>query len=121
MQRGWNFKQEQSWDIEYENVELGACYGQFSKRPVVLRHLLVTGDRLSCRCQSLRYTGWGIGLADFDPAAADIGRWRGQNLLGQALQTVWDLLKKQPIGPPDIRLPQATPQPANGTTFWPTP
>lgn len=62
-------------------------------------------------------TVWGIGVTAFDPATADTRRWSGQNLLGQALQKVRDLLKEQSLESPGVRLPQGAPQPANGDIF----
>lgn len=41
-------------------------------------------------------TIWGIGYSEDDPKAHDMGTWRGQNLLGQCLTTVYNELKWEP-------------------------
>ena len=38
---------------------------------------------------------WGIGLGENDPLADDEKNWKGQNLLGKALDEVRDWLLKQ--------------------------
>lgn len=67
--------------------------------------------------QSLLPTVRGIGVAAVDPAASDPRQDLGQNLLGQTLQKVRDLQKKQSFGRSDAFTPPVAPEPANSGIF----
>lgn len=49
--------------------------------------LLATGDRILAEASSSDRI-WGIGLAEDNPDARSVSRWRGTNLLGEALMIV---------------------------------
>ena len=55
-------------------------------------HILGTGNKILAEASRLDQM-WGIGLRADDPDAHDPHLWRENNLLGQALSTVRDLLR----------------------------
>lgn len=85
------FDQDVWFERRMEIVERGnrAKFGQSPKR---CDALLATGDKTLAEASPLDCI-WGIGLAA-DHADAEVpSRWRGQNLLGQALMNVRDDLR----------------------------
>lgn len=58
----------------------------------MLQHLLGTGNKLLVGTGPYDTT-WGIVLNTFHPDAVDPSRWRGQHLLGQAVQKARGLLR----------------------------
>jgi ribA/ribD-fused uncharacterized protein len=70
------------------------CLSQakFGADPALRGYLLGTGDRVLVEASPIDSI-WGIGLSRDDPDAADPARWRGLNLLGQALMQVRSALR----------------------------
>ena len=66
--------------------------------------LVQTGDRRLAEA-SPHDTLWDIGLSARDPRASSPGSWRGQNLLGQALENAREILRR------DIPVPLSNPTP----------
>ena len=61
------------------------------------RNLLDTGSKILAEASRFEQV-WGIGLRADDPDAHDPRLWRGNNVLGQALSTVRDLLRHNTDG-----------------------
>ena len=85
------------WERECENSVLAGIFDRFLQNPATKRHLFDTG------CNILAEAGlfdpiWGLDLWADDPDAHDPRLWRGKNLLGQALSTVRDLLRRSTDG-----------------------
>ncbi|CAB1104650.1 unnamed protein product [Ectocarpus sp. CCAP 1310/34] len=83
------------WEHERENIVLTASYAKFSQNSELCDHLLGSGDKILAEASPYDCI-WGIGLQADNPDAQYTSRWRGLNLLGNALQRsfsrVWDKL-----------------------------
>ena len=67
---------------------------KFGQNEELKRFLLGTGSKILVEASPYDRI-WGIGMSVDDPDIADPCKWRGQNLLGCALMTVRDLLRKE--------------------------
>ena len=56
--------------------------------------LMATGDAILAEC-AVSDKVWGIGLSAYDDDRFDVGKWKGQGLLGFALMKVRDELGKK--------------------------
>jgi ribA/ribD-fused uncharacterized protein len=81
------------WDREKLPIVVEANIAKFAQHAELGDFLLYTGDRLLVEANPEDST-WAIGLADDDPRAADPRMWRGSNLLGYALMTTRDHLRR---------------------------
>lgn len=75
------------WARERVGIVRRGNAAKFAQHPELGAYLLGSGGRVLVEA-SPRDTVWGIGLAEGDPAARDVWRWRGANLLGFALMAV---------------------------------
>lgn len=81
----------QLWQAERLGIVVRGNRAKFAQNPAMLTVLANTrGKRLVEASPYDRV--WGIGLRADDPRARDPARWRGTNLLGQALEQVRDEL-----------------------------
>ncbi|CAB1101426.1 unnamed protein product [Ectocarpus sp. CCAP 1310/34] len=80
------------WEHERENTVLTGSYAKFSQNSELRDHLLGSGDKILAEASPYDCI-WGIGLQADDPEAQYTSRWRGLNLLGNALQLVRSLLR----------------------------
>jgi ribA/ribD-fused uncharacterized protein len=78
---------EGAWARARVGIVRRGSLAKFSQHPELRAYLIGTGARVLVEA-SPRDPVWGIGLAEGDPAARDVGRWRGANLLGFALMAV---------------------------------
>ncbi|SDE07443.1 NADAR family protein [Glycomyces harbinensis] len=81
------------WDREKFRIVVAGNIAKFSQHDELGDFLLYTGDRLLVEASPIDST-WAIGLAEDDPQTDDPRTWRGSNLLGFALMTVRDHLRK---------------------------
>lgn len=87
--KGFN---DESWDtVKYDIVRDGNMC-KFEQNPEFEEWLLETGDKYIVEA-SPEDRVWGIGLAEHDERIYDSGNWDGQNLLGEVLMEVRNLLK----------------------------
>ena len=75
---------EAVWVERRYGIVVAGSVAKFSQNPELGWFLLGTGDRVLVEASPVDRI-WGIGLSASDPAAADPSRWRGLNLLGEAL------------------------------------
>ncbi len=79
------------WKKHNEEVIYTANYAKFSQNPRLKAILLKTAGCSIAEASPLDKV-YGIGLDEFNPDAWFPARWRGQNLLGKALEKVRDAL-----------------------------
>ena len=65
---------------------------KFTQNEELKQMLLSTGDAVLAEC-AVKDRVCGIGLSMTDPERFDIGKWKGQNLLGYALMKVREMLQ----------------------------
>ena len=82
------------WDAAAPEVARAALLAKFKAHPALRRELLATGSRPIAEA-SPDDAKWGIGMAADHPDALDPSKWRGQNLLGRALQEVREILRDE--------------------------
>jgi ribA/ribD-fused uncharacterized protein len=82
------------WQRERLDIMVAGCYAKFSWNSALRDELLATGDRILVEASPYDRI-WGIGLRATDPDALDPTKWRGLNLLGQALMLVRDRLNAE--------------------------
>lgn len=85
---------EEEWTFWRYHAMCEACYNKFTQNPKLGRELLQTGDKILVEASPYDKV-WGIGLGELDPNAEDESKWRGQNLLGQALMQVRDEIRSE--------------------------
>lgn len=93
-----------TWDAEKREVAFVTCLAKFAyssapERATALLDTLPASRRLVEAAPRDRV--WGVGLGIGNPDAEDPSKWRGQNLLGEALERVRAVLAAQPPGQPD--------------------
>lgn len=81
------------WDRNKFAIAWMANYLKFSQHPDLKERLLNTGNKILAEASPVDLV-WGIGFAAKDDEALDPAQWRGQNLLGEALMSVRDALRK---------------------------
>ncbi len=82
--RGVTGFNQEIWEREQMHIVTAANYAKFSQNPALREHLLATGEATIVEASPLDRI-WGIGLSAGHPDARTPARWRGRNLLGQAL------------------------------------
>ncbi|GAA1979074.1 NADAR family protein [Catenulispora subtropica] len=75
---------EETWVANRLDIVTAGNVEKFRQNPEMLTFLLGTKDRVLVEASPLDRI-WGIGLAADDERAQDPARWRGLNLLGEAL------------------------------------
>lgn len=75
------------WDRERLAIVVRGNLAKFSQNPEMRAALLATGDKLLVEASPLDKI-WGVGLRADDPKIHDRDKWRGKNLLGEALMRV---------------------------------
>ena len=101
------------WQSDYENIVLHDNLAKFSQNKEMHLALIQTGDRHLAEA-SPHHNLWGIGLSACDPRASSPDSWCGQNLLGQALKHVLEILRRDITAPPFHPAPE-TPVPRDDT------
>lgn len=80
------------WNKSKFEIVVKANYNKFTQNSELLKQLLATGDRVLVEASPWDRI-WGVGLDVGDPDVYDTDKWKGQNLLGQALMTVRDMVR----------------------------
>ena len=75
------------WEAQRSEIVYRGSLAKFGQNPHILAQLLATGEKTLVEASPLD-TIWGIGLDAVDEAAQDPSRWKGLNLLGEALMRV---------------------------------
>ncbi|WAS96746.1 NADAR family protein [Nannocystis punicea] len=78
---------QEVWDRECLDLVVRGNRAKFGQDPELRAALLATGDKLLVEASPLDRV-WGVGLRADDPRIHDRSRWRGKNLLGEALMRV---------------------------------
>ena len=78
---------EKLWNAKCLAIVIEANYAKFSQHADLRRVLMNTRDCVLAEASPLDCK-WGIGLSATHPHAADRTKWRGENLLGEALMAV---------------------------------
>jgi len=76
------------WDRHKRHAVYSANYWKFNQNPKLKEFLLSFPRGTIFAEASPTDTIWGIGMDATNPDALDISKWRGQNLLGEAIQRV---------------------------------
>ena len=84
---------EKVWAQHRYQIVLKANLAKFRQNPELKKHLLATGN-LTIAEASPHDKLWGIGLRASDPRSQNKERWLGQNLLGQVLMEVRQILQE---------------------------
>ena len=98
------------WQSECENIVLHGNLAKFFHSEEMHLALIQTGDRRLTET-SPHDNLWGIGLSACDPRASSPDSWCGRNLLGQALEHVREILRRNISAPlshpaPDTPVPR---------------
>ena len=83
---------EDSWVAERVAIVTAGNVEKFRQNPDLLAFLLGTGSRVLVEASPMDRV-WGIGLAADDERAAVPAKWRGLNLLGEALMAARETLR----------------------------
>ena len=101
------------WQSECENIVLHGNLAKFSQNEEIHFALIQTNDRRLAEA-SPHNNLWGIGLSACDPRTSSPDSWSGQNLLGQALEHVREIFRRDITAPPFHPAPE-TPVPRDDT------
>ncbi len=85
--------QQALWDRNKYGIIWFGNYLKFTQHVDLKERLLATGNKILAEASPVDKV-WGIGLAADDDHILDETNWTGQNLLGKALMSVRDSLKK---------------------------
>jgi ribA/ribD-fused uncharacterized protein len=83
---------EDKWVAHRLEIVTAGNVEKFRQNPDLLAFLLGTRDRVLVEASPLDRI-WGIGLAATDERASDPAKWRGLNLLGEALMRARETLR----------------------------
>lgn len=75
------------WTAAAQNIVILGNIHKFSQNPEMLKELLDTGNKMLVEASPYDCI-WGIGVGISDPNRFDNSKWRGKNLLGEALMYV---------------------------------
>lgn len=79
------------WSQRRPRIVAHGCYAKFSQNAQLRESLMATGNTLLVEASPYDRI-WAVGLAENDPRVLDPRQWKGQNLLGLALQEVREKL-----------------------------
>ena len=88
----WNQK---LWDEQKFDIMVKVLTCKF-KDPILAKQLLSTGIRIIVEASPYDKI-WGIGMSENDEGVEDQSNWKGQNLLGEALMYVRQLITKSSL------------------------
>ena len=80
-----------TWKAKRESIVYVGCREKFAQHPGLRTLLLATAPTELVEASPYDLI-WGVGLGEHHPDITDKSKWRGQNLLGQALMKVRDTL-----------------------------
>lgn len=79
------------WDKVKFNIVVEGNYLKFSQNRELGKYLKDTGSKILVEASPYDRI-WGIGMRESDPNASNPKYWKGQNLLGQALMKVREMI-----------------------------
>lgn len=82
---------ESRWNGVRQIIVFEGLIEKFSRNEDLKEQLKATGNSILAEC-AVNDRIWGIGLSMKDPDRLEIGKWKGQNLLGYALMAVRERL-----------------------------
>lgn len=88
----WDKEDVAKWDAVRAKVVLRGNFAKFSQNDALKEYLLSTGDALLAEA-SPKDAVWGIGIDAETAGKTPQSKWPGQNLLGQTLMKVREMLK----------------------------
>lgn len=91
--KGYN---DSKWAANRYEIAVKGNYYKF-KQNKDLHDLIVNSNGIFAECASNDLV-WGIGIGLNNQDKFDTSKWRGQNLLGQCLTTVRDMIKQEDLG-----------------------
>jgi ribA/ribD-fused uncharacterized protein len=80
------------WAAARYDAMLLSVYLKFSQNKDLQKILLDTGNKILCEASPFDIV-WGIGMGADHPDILDQSKWKGQNLLGEALMEIRELIK----------------------------
>lgn len=80
------------WSAVKRDVVYRGNVAKFQQNPLLRDFLLSTGDKVIAEA-SPSDRNWGIGMRESEMGVQDPARWRGKNMLGEALMRVRDTLR----------------------------
>lgn len=82
--KGFN---DNKWDKHKFNIVYNGNLHKFTQNKKLKEKLISTGDKILVEASPYDKI-WGIGLRADDKNATNMGKWKGQNLLGKALMKI---------------------------------
>ena len=83
-----------NWNQVKYMFMLMACHFKFSQNPELKQELLNTKNKILVEASKTDLV-WGVGLAASDPLILDSKNWKGENLLGEVLMDVRNILREE--------------------------
>ncbi|HJB82158.1 MAG TPA: NADAR family protein, partial [Candidatus Mediterraneibacter intestinavium] len=82
------------WIKSREEIVYKGIFEKFYQNPELMERLAETGEDVIAEC-AVKDCIWGIGLSMKDEDRFCVGKWKGQNLLGQILMRVREEIRHQ--------------------------
>lgn len=82
---------ESYWNGIRQIIVFEGLLAKFSQNESLKKQLKATGSSILAEC-AVKDRIWGVGLSMKDPERFEVGKWKGQNLLGYALMMVRERL-----------------------------
>lgn len=82
------------WIKSREEIVYKGIFEKFYQNPELMERLAETGEDVIAEC-AVKDCIWGIGLSMKDEDRFCVGKWKGQNLLGQILMRVREEIRRQ--------------------------
>ena len=92
--RGVRNFDDQIWTKSREEIVYKGIFEKFYQNPELMERLAETGEDVIAEC-AVKDCIWGIGLSMKDEDRFCVGKWKGQNLLGQILMRVREEIRHQ--------------------------
>lgn len=89
-----DFREDSDWACARVEIMYEVCLHKFMQNEKMKQTLLATNFLLLVEASPYDKL-WGIGLAPDDPAAGDMMKWRGTNLLGVVLMRVRETIRQK--------------------------
>lgn len=86
-----NFKKD-VWDKEGFDIVVAGLIEKFNQNQELKDMLLATNDLHIVEASPVDFI-WGIGMAENHPDIMDKSKWKGQNLLGEALMKTRSIIR----------------------------
>lgn len=80
------------WDQDKYEIVCNACMLKFTQNPILLAELLNTGNKILVEASPYDKI-WGIGMKENDEGIDEEENWKGENLLGYALNDTRNYIK----------------------------